>query len=176
MTRTTGLIVGIVAVALVSAACTTGQRNGPQLSSLAREVYPWPMNGQTAEQILTDDRACEQWTRATKGPNEPFPVADLRYAVCMLARGYEVGMAPANVGPPRLRVTAGRLHMATLEDHVLILQKARADKLVPGSFDIPFGGEDYTRDKVIALMRGVGYSVALTDMTIWPPPDPLAGR
>ena len=172
--------VGIAALLFISAlwlsGCATGASGGPRLSSLAREVYPWPLQGQTAEVMLSDDQACERWARATKGPNEPFPVAEMRYGVCMLARGYEVGMAPANVGPPRLRVSAGRLSMATLDDHVLMLRAARADKLAPGSFDRPFGVEDITRDHVIGLMRGIGYSVTLTDMTVWPPPNPLEGR
>ena len=69
------------------AGCATGTRDG--LSSLSYEVQALPLRGQTPEQIKQDDIACEAWTRATKGKDEPLPSAELRYAACAIARGYQ---------------------------------------------------------------------------------------
>jgi hypothetical protein len=65
---------------LLMAGCATGTSGRSGLSWLGREVTVTPMNGQSIEQLRQDDRECEAWTRQTKGPQEPVPAAELRYA------------------------------------------------------------------------------------------------
>lgn len=81
---------------LVSGCATSTDEKG--LSSLGREVSVTPLSGQSPEQTKQDDRECEAWTRATKGKNEPLPNAELRYAACVIARGYQADVAhPSDV-------------------------------------------------------------------------------
>jgi len=94
-------MLGPVVAFLTLAGCTSS--SSPRLSSLGREVDVTPRRGQSAEQLHRDDAECAAWTRATKGPNEPFEYAELRYASCASARGYRttIGGVPLSSPPER---------------------------------------------------------------------------
>jgi hypothetical protein len=83
---------------LLLTGCATGMGTGP--SSLARETNLTPMRQQTEAQQRIDDRECEVWTRATKGPNEPLPAAELRYGACVIARGYRAELIGSPTSTP----------------------------------------------------------------------------
>ena len=83
---------------LVLTGCATGAGTGT--SSLARETHPTPIRQQTEAQQRIDDRECEAWTRATKGPKEPLPNAELRYGACVIARGYRADLTGSQVSSP----------------------------------------------------------------------------
>ena len=70
-------MLGPVVAFLTLAGCTSS--SSPRLSSLGREVDVTPRRGQSAEQLHRDDAECAAWTRATKGPNEPFEYAAVSY-------------------------------------------------------------------------------------------------
>jgi hypothetical protein len=80
---------------LLLTGCATGAGTGT--SSLARETHFTPMRRQSEAQQRIDDRECEAWTRATKGPKEPLPTAELRYGACMIARGYQADLTGSPV-------------------------------------------------------------------------------
>lgn len=83
---------------LLLAGCATGADTWT--SSLGRETHFAAIRRQTEEQQRIDDRECEAWTRATKGPKEPLPTAELRYGACMIARGYRADLTGSPVSSP----------------------------------------------------------------------------
>lgn len=127
-------MLGPVVAFLTLAGCASS--SSPRLSSLGREVDVTPRRGQSAEQLHRDDAECAAWTRATKGPNEPFEYAELRYASCASARGYRttIGGVPLSSPPER-----------PLETVVADWRACRVDKLIPGGWlrqGPPRGGDD----------------------------------
>jgi hypothetical protein len=94
------LLPRIVFVVLL-AGCASGT---PGLSSLGREAHVTPLREQDVTRVRLDDGECERWTRATKGKNEPLPSADLRYAACAVARGYQVTMGYATISSQTARM------------------------------------------------------------------------
>jgi hypothetical protein len=141
----------IVCVALL-AGCASG---APGVSSLGREVQVEPLRGQAAEQLRQDDAECERWTRATKGTAEPLPSADLRYAACAVARGYQVTMGYATISSP-----TGR----TLDAVLAEWRECRADKIEMSaeSYLVAFKGlaDGYRRDRALECLTARGYAVA----------------
>jgi hypothetical protein len=133
-------LLALVVLATV-AGCTSG--SSPRLTSLGREVDVTPLRGQSAEQLQRDDAECAAWTRSTKGPNEPFEYADLRYASCVAARGYQ-----ATIGGVRLASPPGR----TLEAVIADWRGCRADKLIQ-----EVGFDKGRREQAMACLKGRGY-------------------
>lgn len=138
--RSTTLVLALVVLA-TSAGCTTG--SSPRLSSLGREVDVTPLRGQSAEQLQRDDAECTAWTRATKGRNEPFEYAELRYASCAAARGYG-----ATIGGVRLSSPPERTHETVIADW----RGCRADKLIQ-----EVGFDKGRREAAMACLKGRGY-------------------
>lgn len=132
----------------------TGCASGPSLSSLGREAKVTPLRGQLLEQLRQDDAECERWTRATKGQHEPLPSADLRYAACAVARGYQVTAAYVTISSPTAR---------TLDTVVAEWRECRADKmeLSADSYLVPFKGyaDAYKGQKAVECLTGRGYVV-----------------
>lgn len=94
----------VVAVGLLSGCATS---TGPRLSSLGREVRITPARQQTEAQRLVDDRECETWTRANTGTDAPFPDKGLRYAACVVSRGYLAELFYVPVADPAGRSLDG---------------------------------------------------------------------
>ena len=132
-------LVLVPVVALLAAAGCASSR----LSSLGREVAVTPLRGQTAEQLQRDDAECTAWTRATKGPNEPFEYAELRYASCATARGYR-----ATIGGVALGSTQERPHETVIADW----RACRADKLIQ-----EVGFDKGRREAAMSCLKGRGY-------------------
>lgn len=135
-------------------------RSGP-VSSLAQAVGLTPRLGQSVEQITQDDRECEVWTRATKGPNEPLPNAELRYAACVIARGYQADVAH----PSDLSQIARGWHVSATERPLVTLlaewQACRMDKAdIPAFARAPFVDTANARAALACLARA-GYKVEL---------------
>jgi hypothetical protein len=83
------------------------------------------------------------WTRATKGPNEAFEYAELRYAACAAARGYGSTIVGVRLSSPQER---------TLETVITDWRGCRVDTLVP-----EVGFDKGRREQAIACLRGRGY-------------------
>lgn len=134
------ILVPVVAF-LTVAGCASS--SSPRLTSLGREVGVTPLRGQSAEQLHRDDAECTAWTRATKGPNEPFEYAELRYASCASARGYRttIGGIPLSSPPER-----------PLETVVADWRACRVDKLIP-----EVGFDKGRREAAMTCLRGRGY-------------------
>jgi hypothetical protein len=128
-------------VLTIAEGCTTG--SSARLSSLGREVDVTPLRGQSTEQLQKDDAECTAWTRATKGPNEAFEYAELRYAACAAARGYGSTIVGVRLSSPQER---------TLETVIADWRGCRADKLVP-----EVGFDKGRREQAMACLRGRGY-------------------
>ena len=112
------LVLVPVAALLAATGCAS---SSSRLSSLGREVDVTPLRGQSAEQLRRDDAECTAWSRATKGPNEPFEYAELRYASCATARGYRTTIGGVPLGSPQERP-----HQTVVADW----RACRADKLI----------------------------------------------
>jgi hypothetical protein len=134
-------MLGPVVAFLTLAGCTSS--SSPRLGSLGREVDVTPRRGQSAEQLHRDDAECAAWTRATKGPNEPFEYAELRYASCASARGYRttIGGVPLSSPPER-----------PLETVVADWRVCRVDKLIP-----EVGFDKGRREAAMTCLKGRGY-------------------
>lgn len=135
-----------------------------QVSTLGQAVSLMPLRGQPVEQLRQDDRACEQWTRSTKGPNEPLPNAELRYAACVISRGYRADVAH----PSDLAQIARGWHVSlsterTLETALADWHACRMDKAdIPAFNRAPF--VDTTRARAaLECLSGRGYRVELFD-------------
>jgi hypothetical protein len=150
---------------LVVGGCTSGT---PGLSSLGREMQLASTRGQSVEQLREDDGECERWTRATKGPAEPLPSADLRYAACAVARGYQVSTGRVTISSPSAR---------PLDTVLAEWRECRADKMEmsPESYLVPFKGyvDAYKGQKALECLSARGYSVvdipAMVDQPIGMP-------
>lgn len=134
------LVLALVVLA-TAAGCTTGVSS--RLSSLGREVDVAPLRGQSAEQLQRDDAECTTWTRATKGRNEPFEYAELRYASCVATKGYA-----ATIGGVRLSSPQERTHEVVIADW----RACRADKLIQ-----EVGFDKGRREQALACLKGRGY-------------------
>jgi hypothetical protein len=115
------------------AGCASGSTGSPGISSLGREVRLLVIQGQDPAQTQRDDQECVAWTRATKGPTEPMPSAELRYAMCAISRGYQVDVLILYT--PR----DGRSHVSspaarTLEIVLADWQTCRMDKTLIDPF------------------------------------------
>jgi hypothetical protein len=137
-------------------------RSGP-VSSLAQAVSLTPLRGQSVEQTRQDDRECERWTRGTKGPNEPLPNAKLRYAACVIARGYQADVAH----PSDLAQIAKGWHVSAGSSERPIAtvlaewQACRMDKAdIPAFARAPFADTAHAR-AALACLAGRGYRVEL---------------
>ena len=101
-----------------------------------------------------DDGECERWTRATKGKDEPLPSADLRYAACAVARGYQVTMGYATISSQTAR---------TLDTVLTEWRECRAEKVEMSaeSYLVPFKGyaDGYKRDRALECLTTRGYTV-----------------
>jgi len=144
------VIVSLILLAL--AGCATGGASG--LSSLSREVKLTPTNGQSVDQARADDAECVTWTRATKGKDEPLPNAELRYAACVVARGYQaqVCCVPAAyiVSSPTAR---------TLDQVIADWRACRMDKTDVNPWTaVPFSDAARGRN-ALECLKGRGYSV-----------------
>src|SRR5258705_10212128 len=113
------LVLALVVLATADG-CTSGSSS--RLSSLGREVDVTPLRGQSAAQLQRDDAECATWTRTTKGPNEPFEYAELRYASCVAARGYGAAIGGVRLSRPQKR---------TLEGGIAAWRGCRGGKLIP---------------------------------------------
>jgi hypothetical protein len=137
---------------LLLVGCASGD---PGLSSLGRDVHVTALQGQSVEQIRQDDVECERWTRATKGKDEPLPSADLRYAACVVARGYRATAGNATISSISLR---------TLDTVVTEWRECRADKIEMSaeSYLVPFKGysDAYRGQKALECLTARGYTVA----------------
>jgi hypothetical protein len=140
-----------IAFVFLLTGCATG---APGLSSLGREANVTPLREQSVEQLRQDDAECEQWTRATKGKDEPLPSADLRYAACAVARGYRVTAAYATISSPTAR---------TLDTVLAEWRECRADKMEMSaeSYLVPFKGyaDAYKGQKALECLSERGYVV-----------------
>jgi hypothetical protein len=113
----------LLALGLALAGCATSTSMSG-LSSLGRETHVTPMRGQDAERLRLDDAECVTWTRATKGEAEPFSGAEVRYAACVVARGYQAELCCL---PQSHRLSSPiERPLATV---VADWQRCRADKL-----------------------------------------------
>ncbi len=140
-----------IAFVVLLTGCASGTAG---LSSLGREANVTPLRGQPVEQIRQDDAECERWTRATKGQDEPLPSADLRYAACAVARGYQVTAAYVTISSPAER---------TLDTVIAEWRECRAEKmeLSADSYLVPFKGyaDAYKGQKAQECLSGRGYVV-----------------
>jgi hypothetical protein len=102
-----------------------------------------PLRGQSVEQMHRDDAECTAWTRATKGPSEPFEYAELRYASCAAARGYR-----ATIGGLPLSSPHDRSHETVVADW----RACRADKLI-----LEVGFDKGRREAAMNCLKGRGY-------------------
>jgi hypothetical protein len=141
----------VVLTAMLLAGCAGGT---PGLSSLGREIHATPLLGQDEPRVQLDDGECERWTRATKGKDEPLPSADLRYAACAVARGYQVTVGYATISSPTAR---------TLDAVLTEWRECRADKVEMSaeSYLVPFKGyaDGYNRDRALECLTTRGYTV-----------------
>lgn len=108
-----------------------------------------PLRGQGAAQVQLDDRECERWTRATKGKDELLPAAELRYAACMIARGYQPDIGAAQVSSPAER---------TLDVALPETRACRVDKVVREFMDVPYA-DAYKGQRALECVTKQGYAV-----------------
>jgi hypothetical protein len=141
-------VIGLVGLVLATG-CSTN--TGLKLSSLARDAKLTPIRQQSEAQQQLDDRACEQWTRATKGKDEPLPSSDLRYAACMIARGYQASVEYSDLSSPSER---------SLDTVLREWRECRADKIELGVMAAP-GYSDASRDRAVTCLQKLGYTVTL---------------
>jgi hypothetical protein len=134
------LVLALVVLATADG-CTTGSSS--RLSSLGREVDVTPLRGQSAAQLQRDDAECTTWTRTTKGPNEPFEYAELRYASCVAVRGYGATIGGVRLSSPQER---------TLEVVIADWRGCRVDKLIQ-----EVGFDKGRREQALACLKGRGY-------------------
>ncbi len=133
-----------------------GCASGPSgLSSLGRDAQLTALRAQDEATMRLDDGECERWTRATKGKDEPLPSADLRYAACVVARGYSATVEYATISSPTDR---------SLETVLAELRACRADKIEMSaeSYLVPFKGyaDGFNRDRALECLTTRGYIVA----------------
>lgn len=142
----------IALVAFLLAGCASGT---PKMSSLNQELQVTPLRQQDESRARLDDAECERWTRATKGKDEPLPSADLRYAACAVARGYQVAIGFATISSGTDR---------TLDTVLTEWRECRADKveLSAESYLVPFKGyiDSYKRSQALECLTSRGYTVA----------------
>lgn len=141
------VVIGLAGLVLVTG-CTTS--TGPRLSSLARDAKLTPMRQQSEAQQQVDDRECEAWTRATKGEDEPLPSADLRYASCTVARGYQATSDYATLSSPTER---------SLDTVLREWRECRAEKIELGAMAAP-GYDDICRERALKCLQQLGYAVS----------------
>jgi hypothetical protein len=134
------------ALVLTMAGCATGGCASTGLSSLGGETRVTPLRDQSAEQLRQDDTECTTWTRTTKGPNEPFDYAELRYAACAVARGYQATIGSVPLASPNER---------PLEVVIRDRQGCRADKLI-----VEWGFDKGRREQALTCLQGSGYTGA----------------
>jgi hypothetical protein len=134
------MLLPVVAV-LIAAGCASS--SSPRLSSLGREVDLTPLRGQGDDQVHRDDAECVAWTRATKGLDEPFEYAELRYASCATARGYRATIGGVSLGSPQ-----DRPHETVVADW----RTCRADKLIQ-----EVGFDMGRREAALNCLKGRGY-------------------
>jgi hypothetical protein len=143
--------VPILGLLMLLAGCASGT---PGLSSLSRDAHLTPLREQDVTRVRLDDGECERWTRATKGKDEPLPSADLRYAACAVARGYQVTMGYATISSPTAR---------PLDTVLTEWRECRADKIEMSaeSYLVPFKGyaDGYKRDRALECLVTRGYTV-----------------
>jgi hypothetical protein len=144
------VVTGMTALVLV-AGCSSAD---PKLSSLARDAKLTPLRQQSAAQQQLDDQECEKWTRATKGKDEPLPSSDLRYAACMIARGYQASIEYSDLSSPSAR---------SLDTVLREWRECRADKIELGVMAAP-GYSDGPRDRAVTCLQKLGYAVTLRRM------------
>ena len=156
---------------LLLTACATGAGTGT--SSLARETHFTPIRQQTEAQQRIDDRECEAWTRATKGPKEPLPTAELRYGACVIARGYRADLTGSSVSSPVERP------LNTTLDDMRACRIGRYDAWVDwtGGFLGVAITKAYLNHKAVSCLAERGYIVkdawnARFDDAPTPPPPP----
>jgi hypothetical protein len=156
------------------AGCAASTSNG--LSSLSREVKAVPLRGQSPEQIRQDDAECVTWTRATKGKDEPMPSAELRYAVCAVARGYQADVIAQGGGAFGGTTGGTPYHVSSTVTRTLetVLADWRACRMGKTALN-PWTAAPYSDAargrNALACLAGRGYAV-----TPNPDADPLVPR
>lgn len=153
---TLAMVFAMAGCLLAGCAPVTGI-GGQRISSLGRGVKITSERGQDPTQLRVDDRECATWTRATKGQDEPLPAAELRYAACVIARGYQAQIAYARFASSDVR---------TLEAVVLDMQQCRMNHAIgePKNFldrMVPFR-ESLLAERAVRCFSERGYTMSET--------------